>query len=101
MRIREHPILEFERKKQLHFFFEGEKLEAFEGETVAAALIANGIVSFRFTEKHKRPRGLFCSVGKCASCLMVVDGKPNVMTCITPVREGMKVERQKGKGDIA
>ena len=29
---------------------------------------------------------------------MVVDGIPNVRTCITPVRDGMKIETQKGLG---
>ncbi len=101
MRIDEHPVLTFKRDKKIIFYFEGSPVEAFEGETIAAALIAGGTTTFRVTDKLERPRGLFCSVGKCASCLMVVNGKPNVMTCVTPVREGMRVERQKGKGDLA
>lgn len=100
MRIEEHPVIDFKRKNKIHFFFEDKKIEAYEGETIAAALIASGNITFRITDKHDRPRGLFCCVGKCASCLMVVDGKPNVMTCVTPVREGMLVKRQKGKGDL-
>ncbi|WP_198469343.1 2Fe-2S iron-sulfur cluster-binding protein, partial [Acetomicrobium sp. S15 = DSM 107314] len=32
------------------------------------------------------------AIGKCSSCFMVVDGMPNVRTCITPLREGMQVE---------
>jgi hypothetical protein len=31
---------------------------------------------------------------------MVVDGEPNVRTCVTDLKEGMKVELQKGKGEI-
>ncbi|MGC9365948.1 MAG: (2Fe-2S)-binding protein [bacterium] len=100
MRIKKHPILEFPVKKKIEFYFEDKKLEAIDGESIAAALIANNIRIFRFSEKKQRPRGLYCAVGKCASCLMEVDGKPNIMTCITPVKQGMKVKRQKGRGDL-
>jgi hypothetical protein len=31
---------------------------------------------------------------------MTVDGEPNVRTCITLLKEGMKVETQEGKGRI-
>lgn len=44
--------------------------------------------------KYHRPRGLFCNTGKCASCLMRVDGTPNVRACVTPVHDGMQVETQ-------
>ena len=40
----------------------------------------------------------FCAIGKCSSCFMVVDGVPNVRTCVTPLAAGMKVETQLGKG---
>lgn len=100
MRLSNHPILEFNKDKKIKFYFEDREMEAFEGESISAALIANGIRTFRISEKYKRPRGLFCSVGKCSSCLMEVNGKPNIMTCITPVKEGMIVKRQKGQGDI-
>ena len=29
---------------------------------------------------------------------MIVDGQPNVRTCVTPVRDGMRVEFQDGRG---
>ncbi len=44
--------------------------------------------------KYGRPRGLHCARGGCMSCLMRVDGVPNVRSCKTPVRDGMRVERQ-------
>ena len=50
------------------------------------------------TPEMKRPRGFFCAIGKCSSCFMVVDGVPNVRTCVTALSEGMKVETQRGKG---
>jgi hypothetical protein len=99
-RIDQHPILTFENGTLVGFFFEGRPMTGRQDETIAAALAANGIRLFRHAEKTGRPRGFFCAVGKCASCLMVVDGKPNTMVCMEPLREGVKVERQRGRGKL-
>jgi hypothetical protein len=82
------------------FFFEGRPMTGRQGEMIAAALAANGVRRFRHAEKTGRPRGFFCAVGKCASCLMVVDGRPNTMVCMEPLRTGVKVERQHGRGKL-
>jgi sarcosine oxidase subunit alpha len=100
VRIERHPILTFERGRELEFEFDGGKLVGREGETVAAALHAAEVRVLRKSIRHKRPRGFFCAIGRCSSCLMTVDGVPNVMTCITPLREGMRVETQTDKGTI-
>ncbi|MDH5186507.1 MAG: (2Fe-2S)-binding protein [candidate division WOR-3 bacterium] len=99
-RIQQHPILDFPEKKLVKFFFERKEIFGYEGEPIAAALVANGIKVFRYTEKLKRARGFFCAVGKCSSCLMMVDGKPNVMVCTEPLKSGMRVNRQFGRGKI-
>lgn len=100
-RITGHPVLEFKRGKNVSFSFEGKPVEAFERDTIAAALVANGIKILGWSQKLHRPRGFFCAIGKCSSCLMRVDGVPNVRTCTTPVKDGMVVERQEGKPKIA
>lgn len=92
--ISEHPILTFERGKKVKFLFEGKELEGYENQPIAAALHAAGVKVLSYSLKHKRPRGFFCAVGKCSSCLMEVDGRPNVMVCMVPLRAGMKVRRQ-------
>ena len=74
--------------------FDGRQVEAFEGETVGAALHAEGERVLMRSIKYHRPRGLFCNAGKCASCLVRVDGTPNVRACVTPVHDGMVVETQ-------
>jgi hypothetical protein len=99
-RIVRHPILTFDDRGPVNFLFEGRPMTGRQGETIAAALAANGIRLFRHAEKTGRPRGFFCAVGKCASCLMVVDGQPNTMVCMEPLREGVKVERQSGRGKL-
>ena len=92
MRIEEHPILKFERGREIYFYYNGKKLKAYEGETIASALYANGIKVLCKSLRLQRPRGFFCGIGKCSSCLMKVNGIPNVRTCITLVKEGMIVE---------
>ncbi len=96
--LTEHPILEFKRGKRVKFYFEDQELEGYEGLPIAAALHAAGIRVLSLSTKRGRPRGFFCAVGKCSSCLMEVDGKPNVMVCMVSLKEGMKVRIQKGKG---
>ena len=100
MRIGQHPILDFQRGEKLKFFFNGQELEAYASETIAAALHAAGIRELAKSSRLHRPRGLFCAIGHCSSCLMVVDGQPNIRVCTTKVRPGMKVEVQQGKGDL-
>ncbi len=102
MLIKNHPILEFNHKDKtrVKFTFEGHELEGFEGDPIAAALHNNGIKVYRTSLKKNRPRGFFCAIGHCSSCFMIVDGKPNVRVCITPLRQGMKVNRQLGKGSL-
>ena len=97
--IKEHPILTFKLGKKVKFQFEDKELEGYEDQPIAAALHAAGIRVLSFSEKHNRPRGFFCAVGKCSSCLMEVNGRPNVMVCMEPLRAGMKVRRQKTTTD--
>ncbi len=60
------------------------------------ALRVASVMAHRYTAKRHEPRGVFCAIGRCTDCVMVVDGKPNVRTRITPLKEGMVVETQYG-----
>lgn len=96
-RIAEHPILGVQEKgKPVTFRFDGQEIEGFEGEPIAAALKAAGVMVHRYTAKEHKPRGIFCAIGRCTDCVMVVDGVPNVRTCITPLKAGMVVQTQYG-----
>lgn len=98
-RLDEHPILgTYEKGKKVVFYYNGQEMEGFEGESVAAALLAQGIRIHRYTAKQHKPRGVFCAIGRCTDCVMVVNGEPNVRTCITPLTAGMRVETQNGLG---
>ena len=99
-RVKDHPILDVQctDAKIVQIEVDGEKVTAREGEPIAAALLAHGIRVMRRTAKLDQPRGVYCAIGQCTDCAMTVDGVPNVRTCITPVRAGMKVETQSGVG---
>lgn len=100
MRVKHHPILDEERRTcNATIIVDGKEIPAMEGEPIAAALLAAGIRKFRETPKHHKPRGIFCGIGRCTDCVMIVDGVPNVRTCVTPVRDGMVVQTQKGLGE--
>lgn len=73
--------------------FDGRALPALPGESVAAALTAVGIRSFRRTAAG-RPRGLFCGIGVCQDCLVEIDGRSSQRACLAPVRAGMAVRTQ-------
>lgn len=100
MRIDEHPILAFPKRRRVNFIFEGQALEGFEGEPIAVALHVAGVKVLRHSIRDRRPRGFFCAIGNCSSCLMKVNGVPNVRVCVEGLREGMVVERQRGKGEF-
>lgn len=97
MRISQHPILgEPEKGRLVTFFYDGRSMQGYEGEPIAVALKAAGVMVHRHTKKYDRPRGVFCAIGRCTDCVMVVNGKPNVRTCVTPLEEGMTVQTQYG-----
>ena len=96
-RIKNHPILgETPKRKKVTFSYDGKLLEGYEGEPIAMALKAAGVMVHRYTQKEHQPRGIFCAIGRCTDCVMIVNGKPNVRTCVTPLEAGMQVQTQYG-----
>ena len=99
MRISEHPILgPLDESRTVTIYFENKPVTALEGEPIASALINAGVKVFRKTHKERDNRSIFCGIGRCTDCVMIVNGSPNVRTCVTRVEEGMKIERQIGLG---
>jgi predicted molibdopterin-dependent oxidoreductase YjgC len=86
---------ELDRGPRVEIVLDGVPTDAYEGETVAAVLLAHGEAATRTTVKGE-PRGIFCGMGVCFDCLVVVDGVPNTRACMTWVRDGMQVSRQDG-----
>ncbi len=95
MNILEHPILgKNENNRYVNITVDGVSMQVKEGAMIAAALLGRGIRINRYTEKRHEPRGVFCGIGQCTDCVMIVNGKPNVRTCITKVEEGMVIQTQ-------
>ena len=80
------------------FSFDGEGITFEQGDSVAAALIRNGKHSLRRTRFAGKVRSIFCGIGQCFDCILVIDGKSNQRACLIPARDGMKVESQDGVG---
>ena len=84
-------VSEVDRGRAIRITVDGVALPAYEGETIAGALLASGRRAWRHT-RHGQSRGLYCGIGLCFDCLVTVDGTPNVRACLTPVAAGMVVE---------
>lgn len=100
MRIKSHPILKFEKKDPLTFYFEDKAMVGYQGDTIASALYDNGVSTLSYSERAHEPMGLYCAIGNCSSCLMRVNDVANVRVCVEPLKEGDRVHRQEGKGDL-
>lgn len=79
---------------------DGSVVEAREGDMVAAAMLAAGILQFRTTPVSGAPRGPLCMMGVCFECLVTIDGIGSRQACLTPVRPGMKIETQHGRREL-
>jgi sarcosine oxidase subunit alpha len=73
--------------------FEGRPLPILPGDSVASALYRGGVRILSRSFKYHRPRGLYCVSGDCAHCMVTVDGKPAVRSCVTPAEDGQRVAR--------
>ena len=80
----------------IFFTLDGVTLSANGGLSIAAAMIFNSMRINRTTRVEGTPRGIFCGIGSCFDCLVVVDGIANQRACITEVRSGMKIQTQRG-----
>ena len=67
---------------------DGEAVEAYPGESLAAVLLAGGIRAFRAASSG--PRGPYCNMGVCFECVVEVDGV-NARACMTAARPAMTV----------
>jgi aerobic-type carbon monoxide dehydrogenase small subunit (CoxS/CutS family) len=78
--------------KKVSFTFNGKDFECESGQTIAAALIAADQRELRSTRFGNEPRSIFCGIGICYDCVVIVDGIANQRSCLIEARDGMKVE---------
>ena len=93
-----------DRSRPLSFNWNGKSLRAFAGDTVASALLANGVRVVGRSLKFHRPRGIV-SAGVEEPGALVTTGAgaetdPSVCATMLPVREGLAVRAQNGWPDV-
>ena len=99
-RVTDHAILGVLPATSVALFtFDGVEIEGRAGEPIAAALLAAGIRVFRTMPRFGDARGCYCMVGRCADCMVVVNGVPGIRACMTPVTAGLDVRAQHGLGN--
>ncbi len=80
------------RDQPLRFEFEGRGLAGFRGDTLASALLANGITLAGRSFKYHRPRGFLSAGGEEPNALMTLGHgartTPNVPATITELVRG-------------
>lgn len=80
----------FRRGPAISIVVDGSRIEAFAGETVAAALIAAG----RFATRQSptgMARGPYCLMGSCQECAILVAGRKQ-LACATEAVDGLVVQ---------
>ncbi len=84
------------KRRTVAITFEDRTVQAREGDSVAAAMLAAGMVTARRTPVGGAHRGPYCMMGVCFDCLVEIDGTPNRQACMVEVREGMRVRPMTG-----
>jgi hypothetical protein len=79
---------------------DGRQIRARAGDSVAAAMLAAGMLDCRETPVSGQPRAPYCLMGVCFDCLVTIDGVPNRQGCLVAVADGMRVERQRGAREV-
>ncbi len=80
----------FQRGNAVEFVFNGITVEAYEGESIATALLAANIVSTKFSVGGY-PRGPVCFMGSCQECVVRINAR-KMLACQTKVAHGLVVE---------
>ena len=88
-----------DRGPTVEFFFDGNTVRAYAGESVACALFAAGIRSLRRSPRTGSGRGMFCLMGSCQECVVVADGR-RLLACQEPVRAGLDVRSAAEDGTL-
>jgi sarcosine oxidase, subunit alpha len=88
-----------DRRRQLRFTFDGRQMTAFAGDTLASALLANGVHLVGRSFKYHRPRGLVGAGVEEPNALVEIDRgqgryECNIQATIVEVYEGLNARSQ-------
>lgn len=77
---------------KITFAFNGQEFSCESGQSIAAALIAANNRELRTTRFENQPRSIFCGIGICYDCVVVIDGVANQRSCLVIAKPGMNIE---------
>jgi len=89
--LRFRPLEPAERDT-VEFEFDGQRIRAPQGISVAAALLRNGNVACRMTPAGNAPRGPHCMMGVCFECVVEVEGLGARQACMLEVAPGLRLK---------
>jgi predicted molibdopterin-dependent oxidoreductase YjgC len=85
----------------LRLDFEGRPIAARAGDSVAAALLAAGVLDFHASAVSGAARAPYCMMGVCFDCVLEIDGIGGRQACLTPAVDGMRVRREAAARTLA
>ena len=89
---------QIDRSKPLSFTFNGRRYHGFEGDTLASALLANGLFTIARSLKYHRPRGIVtCGIEEPNALVCVGEGeaaRPNVRATELALHDGLVARSQ-------
>ena len=80
---------------EISFTFNGDNYEGVQGQSIAAALMASGVRELRTTRFHNEPRLIFCGIGVCFDCVVVVNGVANQRACLVEIQQDDQIVSSK------
>ena len=86
--------------KTVTLTIEGKEIAAFQGDTVAAAMLVAGFAYTRITPVKEERRAPYCMMGICFDCIVEINDIPNQRACQILVQEGMRVNIQEKEGSL-
>ena len=91
--------------QSLRFSFDGNAMTGVEGDTIASALLANGVKVVGRSFKYHRPRGIFGYGAEEPNALVdvTVNGRstPNLRATTEPLQDGMEVRSVNASPTVA
>ncbi|HWA50954.1 MAG TPA: FAD-dependent oxidoreductase, partial [Dongiaceae bacterium] len=93
---------DLDRSKRLRFTFDGRACEGFAGDTIASALLANGIRIVGRSFKYHRPRGVYSAGPEEPSAILDLrhgaHHDPNARATLEPLADGMELRSIHAQG---
>ncbi len=94
-----------DRDRPLSFSFNNKTMQGYEGDTLASALLANGVRLVGRSFKYHRPRGIFSAGGEEPNALVHIGknafGTPNTRATTAELYEGLFDRSQNHRGPLA